>query len=216
MTTECVQTGPSVCVCVCALWVDTCWPPDSPSYRRVSQRRPQVEKKRAEGGEEEIKKSLLLLRLIRVPVTKARSTKAVGGVVVVVVVGARPHAAKVTVIPGEKRGEGMATGSGEEEPAEEKAKKEGVGGGEERAESSPHSGAGGGGGVGRSSASSFALGAGALARRFLLLVLTHGVSVAHDHLVHPGERLREEHRPLEEAQVAAVQRQGKDGVGLFR
>lgn len=65
-------------------------------------------------------------------------------------------------------------------------------------------------------ASSFALSAGALARRLLLLVLTHGVSVAHDHFVHPGERLREEHRPLEEAQVAAVQRQGKDGVGLFR
>lgn len=109
---------------------------------------------------------------------------------------------------------------------EEKAKKNRVGGG------------GGGGGViksklvslltqglwwwwwwsggRRSTASSFALGAGALARRFLLLVLTHGVGVAHDDFVHPGERLREEHRPLEEAQVAAVQRQRKDGVGLFR
>lgn len=130
------------------------------------------------------------------------------------VVVARPHASKVTVITGENRGEGMATGSGEEE----KAKKGRVGGG--------GTGVGGGqvkslvslltGGGWWGTASSFALSAGALARRFLLLVLTHGVSVAHDHFVHPGERLREEHRPLEEAQVAAVQRQGKDGVGLFR
>lgn len=55
----------------------------------------------------------------------------------------------------------------------------------------------------------------ALAWRFLLLPLTHGVGVAHDHLVHPGEGLREEHCPLEEAQVASVQRQGKHHVGLL-
>lgn len=52
----------------------------------------------------------------------------------------------------------------------------------------------------------------ALARRFLLLPLTHGVGVAHDRLVHPGEGLGEEHCTLEEAQVAPVQRQGKDHV----
>lgn len=43
-----------------------------------------------------------------------------------------------------------------------------------------------------------------LARRFLLLPLAHGVGVAHNHFVHPGERLGEEHRALEEAQVASV------------
>ncbi|KAF3832891.1 hypothetical protein F7725_026556 [Dissostichus mawsoni] len=43
-----------------------------------------------------------------------------------------------------------------------------------------------------------------LARWFLFLPLAHGVGVAHDHFVHPGERLGEEHRALEEAQVASV------------
>lgn len=52
----------------------------------------------------------------------------------------------------------------------------------------------------------------ALAWRFLFLPLAHGVGVAHDHLVHPGERLREEHCTLEEAQVASMQRQGKDHI----
>lgn len=134
--------------------------------------------------------------------------------VVVVVVGARPHAAKVTVIPGEKRCDDRKWGGGGASGGEGKEGRSGWWRGEGGVKSSLRGG--GGGGVGWSSGSSFALGAGALARRFLLLVLTHGVSVAHDHLVHPGERLREEHRPLEEAQVAAVQRQGKDGVGLFR
>lgn len=55
----------------------------------------------------------------------------------------------------------------------------------------------------------------ALAWRFLFLPLTHGVGVAHNDLVHPGEGLREEHRTLEEAQVASVQRQGKDHVRLL-
>lgn len=139
------------------------------------------------------------------------------------VVVARPHVSKVTVITGENRSEGMATGSGEEEQPEEKVTKErrvrggglvGAGSGPSRRLSSLVVVVVGDGWW--SAASSFALSAGTLARRFLLLVLTHGVSVAHDHLVHPGERLREEHRPLKEAQVAAVQRQGKDGVGLFR
>lgn len=44
----------------------------------------------------------------------------------------------------------------------------------------------------------------ALARRFLFLPLAHGVGVTHNHFVHPGEGLREEHRTLEEAQVASV------------
>lgn len=55
----------------------------------------------------------------------------------------------------------------------------------------------------------------ALTRRFLFLPLTHGVGVPHNHFVHPGEGLGEEHRSLEEAQVASVQRQGKDHVRLF-
>lgn len=44
----------------------------------------------------------------------------------------------------------------------------------------------------------------ALARRFLFLPLAHGVGVTHNHFVHPGERLGEEHRTLEEAQVTSV------------
>lgn len=44
----------------------------------------------------------------------------------------------------------------------------------------------------------------ALAWRFLFLPLAHGVGVAHNHFVHPGERLGEEHRAFEEAQVASV------------
>lgn len=44
----------------------------------------------------------------------------------------------------------------------------------------------------------------ALARRFQFLPLAHGVGVTHNHFVHPGERLGEEHRTLEEAQVASV------------
>lgn len=52
--------------------------------------------------------------------------------------------------------------------------------------------------------SSFFLCAGALARRFLFLPLAYGVGVAHNHFVHPGEWLGEEHRPLKEAQVATV------------
>lgn len=43
-----------------------------------------------------------------------------------------------------------------------------------------------------------------LTRRFLFLPLAHGIGVTHDHFVHPGEGLREEHRALEEAQVASV------------
>lgn len=43
-----------------------------------------------------------------------------------------------------------------------------------------------------------------LARRFLLLPLAHGVGVTHNHFVHPGEGLGEEHCALEEAQVASV------------
>lgn len=46
----------------------------------------------------------------------------------------------------------------------------------------------------------------ALALRLLPLPLAHGVGVAHDHLVHPGEGLWEEHCALEEAQVPSVQR----------
>ena len=44
----------------------------------------------------------------------------------------------------------------------------------------------------------------ALAGRLLFLPLAHGVGVAHNHFVHPGEGLGEEHRALEEAQVASV------------
>lgn len=54
-----------------------------------------------------------------------------------------------------------------------------------------------------------------LARRFLFLPLAHGICVTHNHLVHPGERLREEHCTLEEAQVASMQRQGEDHVRLL-
>lgn len=43
-----------------------------------------------------------------------------------------------------------------------------------------------------------------LAWRFLFLPLTHGIGVTHDHFVHPGEGLGEEHCALEEAQVASV------------
>lgn len=43
-----------------------------------------------------------------------------------------------------------------------------------------------------------------LAWRFLFLPLAHGIGVTHDHFVHPGEGLGEEHRALEEAQVASV------------
>lgn len=54
-----------------------------------------------------------------------------------------------------------------------------------------------------------------LARRFLFLPLADGVGVAHYDFVHPGERLGEKHGALEEAQVASVQRQGEDDVGLL-
>lgn len=54
-----------------------------------------------------------------------------------------------------------------------------------------------------------------LARRFLFLPLAQGIGVAHNHFVHPGEGLGEEHRALEEAQVASVQRQGKDHIRLL-
>jgi len=40
-----------------------------------------------------------------------------------------------------------------------------------------------------------------------------GVGVLDDHLVHPGERLREQHGALEEAQVAPVLGQGEGHVG---
>lgn len=43
-----------------------------------------------------------------------------------------------------------------------------------------------------------------LARRFLFLPLAHGIGVTHNHFVHPGEGLGEEHRTLEEAEVASV------------
>ena len=43
-----------------------------------------------------------------------------------------------------------------------------------------------------------------LARRFLFLPLAQSVGVTHNHFVHPGEGLREEHCALEEAQVASV------------
>lgn len=52
-----------------------------------------------------------------------------------------------------------------------------------------------------------------LAGRPQLLPAADGVRVLHDDLVHPGEGLREQHGPLEEAQVASVLRQGEDHVG---
>lgn len=55
----------------------------------------------------------------------------------------------------------------------------------------------------------------ALARRFLSLPLADGGGVGHDDFVHPGEGLWEQHRPLEEAQVAPVQRQRENRVGLL-
>lgn len=54
-----------------------------------------------------------------------------------------------------------------------------------------------------------------LAWRFLFLPLAHGIGVTHDHFVHPGEGLGEEHCALEEAQVASVERQGKDHIWLL-
>ena len=52
-----------------------------------------------------------------------------------------------------------------------------------------------------------------LARRQVLLPVADGVGVLHDHFVHPGEGLREEHGPLEEAQVASVLSQGEYHIG---
>lgn len=53
---------------------------------------------------------------------------------------------------------------------------------------------------------------GTLAGRFLFLPLAHGVGVTHNYFVHPGEGLREEDIPFEEAQVASVKRQGEDHI----
>jgi len=75
--------------------------------------------------------------------------------------------------------------------------------------------AGGGRGGGGHKLRTLRSGGQALARRLLFLPLAHGVGVAHDHLVHPGERLGEQHRALEEAQVTSVERQGEDDVGLL-
>lgn len=51
-----------------------------------------------------------------------------------------------------------------------------------------------------------------MARRLLLLPLTDCVGVAHNDLVHPGERLGEKNGALEEAQMTTVQRQGEDYI----
>lgn len=55
----------------------------------------------------------------------------------------------------------------------------------------------------------------ALACWLLLLPLADGIGVPHDDLIHPGERLWKENGPLEEAQVAAMQRQGEDHILLL-
>lgn len=55
----------------------------------------------------------------------------------------------------------------------------------------------------------------ALACWLLLLPLADGIGVPHDDLIHPGEGLWKENGPLEEAQVAAMQRQGEDHILLL-
>lgn len=52
-----------------------------------------------------------------------------------------------------------------------------------------------------------------LTHRLVLLPLADGVSVLHDDLVHPGERLRKQHRSLEEAQVTSMLGEGKHNIG---
>lgn len=51
------------------------------------------------------------------------------------------------------------------------------------------------------------------AGRPVLLPVADGIGVLDYELVHPGERLREQHGSLEEAQVASVLSQGKYHIG---